>query len=85
MSNYAIVVSPDGDVRYVYDDALIALMEMGQAQTRRASHVEPCEGGWAADMSPCGGPVLPPAPTRAEALAQEIRWLLENGLPVPKE
>lgn len=40
-------------LRFVYDDALAGLLELGRADVRRASHVEPTtDGRWAADMSP---------------------------------
>ncbi len=44
----------------------------------RASHVEPCAGGWSADMSPVGGPVLTGFTKRSQALAAEVAWLEEN-------
>lgn len=49
----------DGLVRTIYSDALAPLCrDLGATTTRRASHVEPCDGGWLADMTPSGGPLL---------------------------
>lgn len=65
-------------------------MDLGSAETRRVSHVEPnADNQWEADMSPAieqfdldvakvGGPVLGPYPTREEALTHEVKWLMEN-------
>ncbi len=48
-----------GRVEFIYDDALVAVLEAGAATVVRASHVEPAPGGgWLADMGPSGGPVL---------------------------
>jgi hypothetical protein len=53
-----LFVGPDGVIRTVYDDALVDLLAQGETVTRRASHVEPYLGGWAADMRPSGGCIL---------------------------
>ena len=75
-----IVVEPDGEIRYIYDDALREIMRLGDAVITRASHVEPTEQGeWTADMRPSDGPVLGPFVTREEALQAERRWLEANG------
>lgn len=60
----------------VYDDRLADVLAEGE--TRRASHVEPVEGGWQADLSPVGGPVSPVFALRTEALAWEVAWLRES-------
>ena len=82
-TQFDIYIETDGTVRHVYDDVLAGLCG-DDLVTRRASHVEPVRGGWVADMSPVGGPVLlaeygtdPIAPflTRADALAAEREWL----------
>ena len=74
----------EGQIRFIYDDDLTALMEgQGQTTTKRASHVEPCDGGWLADMSPVHGPVLGPFARRDEALAEEVKWLNKNKIPIP--
>lgn len=75
-----IVFLPDGRLRAIYTEA-IDLDQFGPGETRRASHVEPCEGGWSADLVPVGGPVLGPFAKRSEALAAEVRWLEENNVP----
>ena len=53
-----IWVRADGELVFVYDDELLPLHELGVADVRRASHVEPKSGGWTADLRPVGGPVL---------------------------
>lgn len=71
-----------GRVRFLYDDALLGLMGQGNATTRRASHVEPAaDGGWNADLSPVGGPVLGPYGRRQEALDAERKWIHKHGIP----
>lgn len=82
-----IFIDEDGSVQAIYDDDLVELFEGEEHEVRRASHVEPVAGGWAADMSPVGGPVLLDESTRdpqgrvlgfrtrAEALAAERAWL----------
>ncbi|MDP3767105.1 MAG: hypothetical protein Q8S13_03745 [Dehalococcoidia bacterium] len=80
-----LFIRPDGSIETIYsDDLQLALAETGTHNVKRASHVEPADGGgWTADMSPIrGGPVLGPFPTRADALAAEVDWLaaaLEAG------
>lgn len=55
----AISIDVDGSVRFIHDDDVAGLFEAEATTTRRASHVEPSPfGGWFADMSPVGGPVL---------------------------
>lgn len=70
-------------IRFIYSDDLEGLMKQGQTTTKRASHVEPCEGGWHADLRPVNGPVLGPFKKRSEALQEEVNWLLANKIPVP--
>ena len=78
MSKKIITVKPDGTMTFVYDDRLKGLMGHGQATIKRASHVEPTpDNQWTADMSPSGGPVLGPFPTRQAALDAEVEWI--NG------
>jgi len=72
-------------IRFIYNDELTGLMGQGKTEVRRASHVEPCEGGWSADMSPVNGPVLGPYNLRSEALQEEVKWLLDNKIPTPQE
>lgn len=82
-----LYIDPAGNVRAIYSDDRVGLLaELAQQLgsepvTRRASHVEPAtDGGWTADMSPSGGPVLTGFRLRSEALAAEIEWLREHGL-----
>lgn len=76
-----ITITEDGRVQFIYSDDLAGLLEIGHATVERASHVEPAPGGgWTADMSPSGGPVLTqpdgqPFALRADALAAEVQWL----------
>lgn len=78
-----VIVGPDGRARFIYSDDLAAVTkELGKATTRRASHVEPSDGGWTADLAPVGGPVLGPYVTRQEALDREVEWLREHGIPI---
>jgi hypothetical protein len=75
-----LVISPSGDVRALYDEA-INLAALGRVMIRRASHVEADKAGrWFADLSPVAGPVLGPFDRRSEALAAEHEWLLANRL-----
>lgn len=69
-----------GGLQFIYDDALAGLLDTGPAQVTRASHVEPAPGGWTADLSPVGGPVLGPFPLRQVALDAEVAWLRMNVL-----
>lgn len=80
-----VLIAPDGTVRTIYSDVLApALRNVGHVTTARASHVEPAQDGWTADMAPVGGPVLGPFPTRKEALEAEVAYLIEHGTPVPE-
>lgn len=82
-----IVIEPDGTITFIYSDDLADMLDLGTARVQRASHVEPVAGGWTADMSPVGGPVLlaaegKPFKLRSEALEAEVAWLnchLLNG------
>ncbi len=60
------------------DDAVELLKDLGNVSIRRASHVEPEEDGWYADMSPVGGPKLGPFSTRSRAIQSEVQWLQRN-------
>ncbi|QDT16639.1 hypothetical protein [Alienimonas californiensis] len=78
-----LFVSPDGTAKGLYGE-LIDAGAIGAASTIRASHIEPADGGgWTADLSPSGGPVLGPFPLRSEALAAEADWLVRNRLTPP--
>ena len=77
-----VLIAPDGQLRHIYTDNL-DLTGLGQVGISRASHVEPdASGRWLADLSPVGGPILGPFSKRAEALAAEVAWLEEHGLPI---
>lgn len=78
-----LVVTPIGQVRYVYDET-VDLKALGSINIRRGSYVEPNETGcWTADLVPVGGPVLGPFEHRCSALAAEIAWLREHWLVPP--
>lgn len=55
-----IIIEENGDIRFVYSDALAEVFAGEEQTTVRASHVEPhpTRPGWLADMRPSGGPVL---------------------------
>ena len=66
-------------VEAIYDDESAELLrDLGNVSIRRASHVEPEDDGWYADMSPVGGPKLGPFSTRARAIQCEVGWLQRN-------
>jgi hypothetical protein len=76
-------VDPDGSLSCVYAEA-IDLPSLGALTIRRASQVEPDEQGrWWADLSPVGGPLLGPFPTRTPALEAELAWLERHWLSRP--
>lgn len=64
-----------GKLTAIYSDEIADLLLEGQATVTRASHVEPENGQWVADMSPVGGPKLPPCRLRQEALDAEVEYL----------
>lgn len=78
MSSISIRIDENGDMLFVYSDEMLDLMNEGEAQIERASHVEPCGTEWTADMAPVGGPVLGPFKTRQEGLQAEQDWIFEN-------
>jgi hypothetical protein len=76
-----ITIGESGTARMIYADAIAPLLMGGASTVRRASHVEPAAGGgWAADLSPVGGPVLGPFPLRQAALDAEVAWLRAHVL-----
>lgn len=76
-----IIVKPNGDVTFLYEDRLRPLFELGTATVTRASHVEPtADGRWTADLAPVGGGVLGPFDLRQEALDAERAWLERHHL-----
>lgn len=79
-----IVISGDR-IRFIHQDDLAEVMQIGKSTTLRASHVEPNQNGWNADLRPVNGPALGPFARRDAALRAETEWLRENLTPVPKE
>ena len=78
-----LYVDRQGQMRCLYTEA-IDLSALGELSVSRASHVEPDEcGGWVADLSLAGGPVLGPFPRRSDALDAESAWLTQHVLPPP--
>ncbi|MBL8828164.1 MAG: hypothetical protein JNM18_14385 [Planctomycetaceae bacterium] len=75
-----ILISPTGQARYLYDEA-IELAALGSMTIHRASHVEPdADGRWFADLSPSNGPLLGPFARRSDALTAEAAWLSAHRL-----
>jgi len=85
MRDGELIVEPDGSMRFIYDDALAAIVRhVGAVEIRRASNVEPDgKGWWWADMAPVGGPKLGPFIKRTVALDAEVAWLVGAGVPFP--
>ncbi|MFH5804353.1 hypothetical protein [Alienimonas sp. DA493] len=78
-----LFIDSDGTARGLYGELIDADL-IGSCQIARASHVEPHPGGgWTADLSPSGGPVLGPFPLRSDALTAEADWLTRNLLNGP--
>lgn len=83
MERFDLYVDSHGNLRCLYTEAL-DLTVLGALSVSRASHVEPdARGGWSADLSPAGGPVLGPYSVRSQALGAESAWLGQNILPPP--
>ena len=86
-----ITVTPDGTIKFVYDDRLKGLMGHGKATIKRMSHVEPGDPTkdqqplkWYANMVPSGHHVvLGPFDERQQALNAEVEWINNNILAVP--
>jgi hypothetical protein len=83
MSAISLAIKPDGSIAAIHNDALVTLYDEGETTIRRASHVEPIDGGeqvnWVADLSPVNGPKLGPYRLRSDALQAEVDWLERNG------
>ncbi|OYP33979.1 hypothetical protein CGZ80_17550 [Rhodopirellula sp. MGV] len=83
--NTELVITATGTVRAIYSET-ICFQSLGQPSIRRASHVEPTEGGqWIADLSPVGGPKLGPYTIRSKALHAEVEWLQTHWLANPSD
>ncbi len=78
VSALIISVSEGGEVRFLWNDDLAPLLELGEGRIVRASHVEPEGPGWSADLSPVEGPILGPFPLRQGAIDAERNWLEKN-------
>jgi len=80
------IIVKDGQIRFIYSDDLQPLLKQGDAMINRVSHVEPTpDGQWQADLSPVApGLLLGPFPTRKEALAKEVQWLIDHHIPAPE-
>ncbi len=78
------IVIHKGLIRFIHNDDLAEVMDLGKATTHRASYVEPGNGGWTAELSPVGGPVLGPFARRDAALAAEVQWLQQHLIPIPQ-
>lgn len=80
------IIIKDGVVKFIYDDKMNGLLNMGNSTVSRASHVEPqnVNGSirWFADLSPSGGGILGPFIDRQDALDAEVQWLIDNDLGV---
>jgi hypothetical protein len=70
-----LFITRTGQVCCLYGEDL-DLRAVGSLTIRRASRVEPTDGGgWTAELSPIGGPTLGPYSQRSQALAAEARWI----------
>ena len=75
-----LFITPDGTLKFIWDDALSPLLKLGESVIERASYVEPEGTEWYADLQPAGGPKLGPFLLRQQALTAEIDWLTRNQL-----
>tara|TARA_Y100000310_G_scaffold232829_1_gene235676 strand:+ start:57 stop:329 length:273 start_codon:yes stop_codon:yes gene_type:complete len=82
----SITISRKGKVDFIWSDDLSELLQIGDHEVRRASHVEPDHNGqWSANMGPSNGPILGPFPLRRDALLAEARWLEDHWQELVKE
>lgn len=85
METVKLILNKD-TIRFIHNDELMELL--GDGKVHRASHVEPIqidnETWWQADLSPVGGPKLPPTRLKKDALQAEVTWLNDNGIPGEK-
>lgn len=74
------VVIDEGRLQFVYEDALVDLLDLGPSRTERVSAVEPLAsgGGWIVLMEDGGTRRLGPCRLREDALALERAWLREH-------
>jgi hypothetical protein len=77
-----ILIDDSGRLSFLWDDELAGLCELGETEMQRASHVEYWPhfkgGGWCADLSPVGGPLIGPFKHRGDALRSEHDWINRN-------
>lgn len=79
MATRTLFITPDGDIQFIYSDALRPLLRHGEAHIARASHVEPtATSEWTADLTPVGGPILGPYTEHGVALQAETDWLIAH-------
>ena len=80
---FLIHTDAEGNLQFLYDDALKFLEQHGDVQIIRASDVDPdAQGNWWADLSKSGVDVkLGPFVTRREALQAERNYLDKEVLP----
>ena len=89
MKTTTLSIRATGEIVTIHDDEICAtLRTCGSIHIRRASHVEPDVDAagrvtWSADMSPVGGPLLGPFPTRGEALRAETAWIVDRLATIP--
>ena len=75
-SEFTLAIDAEGVATMIYSDEHADFLRTGKTTVRRVSNVEPApEGGWTADMSPVGGPVLGPFALRQQALDAEVEYL----------
>jgi hypothetical protein len=73
-----LTVSPAGEARCLYTEA-IDLVALGGLTIARASNVEPLpDGRWIADLGPAAGRRLGPCDYRSEAPNAEQQWSAQN-------
>ena len=74
-----IVITPQGTVKFIYQEQILLTPYLGKEAIERASHVEPDEKGmwWATILK--DKKKLGPFLKRSEALSAEIQYLEEIG------
>lgn len=77
-----IQANADGSVTAIVgslkEETPIDLETIGRCTVKRQGVLIEANGEWLADMFLCGGPVLGPFGSRAEAINGEIEWLQNN-------
>lgn len=79
-----VYISPDGTLRFVWDDKLQILTDLGQCNSVRVSDVESIGSRWYADLRRIGGPRLGPFALRSDAIRSEVQYIegrLKRQLP----